>query len=86
MAMRNFWVEGNIDGRETVLSGGPRAKDGGMNIKIFQRSEGQSRKAVEVNCYVGSDGETLITHIQPSDKGCQVEVLSNGTIRVTSKR
>ena len=28
MAMRNFWIDVDIDGRKTLLSGGPRTKDG----------------------------------------------------------
>ena len=29
MAVRNFYVEADIDGRQTMLGGGPRNKDGG---------------------------------------------------------
>ena len=40
MAVRNFYVEADIDGRETILGGGPRNKEGGMTVKIFQRIDG----------------------------------------------
>ena len=40
MAVRNFYVEANIDGRETTLGGGPRNKQGDMSVRIYQRDEG----------------------------------------------
>lgn len=39
MAVRNFWIDANIDGRLTELSGGPRDKTGGMDVTIKQRAE-----------------------------------------------
>lgn len=51
MALRNFWIDSRIDGRNTILSGGPRSKDGGMHINVLQRKDGKKVKAVEVNCY-----------------------------------
>lgn len=51
MALRNFWVEAKIDGRETELEGGPRAKDGGMSVTILQRHNGSKMTAVKVNCW-----------------------------------
>lgn len=41
MAVRNFYVEADIDGRETMLGGGPRAKDDGMTVHIHQRENGE---------------------------------------------
>ena len=51
MAMRNFWIESDIDGRETILSGEPRRKDGGMRTDIYMRDEGYSVKACTVKCF-----------------------------------
>ena len=31
MAVRNFWIDGSIDGRATDVTGGPRSRDGGMS-------------------------------------------------------
>ena len=39
--VRNWWIEGNIDGRKSALSGGPVSKDGGIDITIYQRDKGQ---------------------------------------------
>ena len=50
MAVRNFWVDAYIDGRATELSGGPRAKDGGMCVSIKQRSEGAITNALKIKC------------------------------------
>lgn len=40
--MRNFWIEGEIDGRTTKLTGGPVRKDGGFDLTVYQRVEGES--------------------------------------------
>ena len=39
MAVRNFYVEADIEGRETMLGGGPRNKEGGMTTNIYQRDD-----------------------------------------------
>lgn len=51
MAVRNFWIDANIDGRQTELSGGPRAKDGGMTVTLKQRNKGAIVEAVRLECY-----------------------------------
>ena len=40
MAVRNWWIEADIDGRRTNLAGGPRNKDGGFELRIYQRDKG----------------------------------------------
>jgi len=40
MAVRNWWIEADVDGRKTPLSGGPRSKDGGFQLTIYQRVKG----------------------------------------------
>lgn len=50
MAVRNFWIEVEIDGRKTTLSGGPRAKDGSMSVTLYVREDGDSVRAVHINC------------------------------------
>lgn len=61
MAVRNFWVEANIDGRETELSGGPRNKEGGMVIRLYQRDEGKIEEAIKVTCKANEDGKLVAT-------------------------
>ena len=50
MAVRNFWIDAYIDGRQTVLSGGPKNKEGGMEVCIYQREEGGIISAVHIKC------------------------------------
>jgi len=42
MAVRNFWIEPTVDGRKTPIAFGPRAKDGGFELKIYQRAKGEA--------------------------------------------
>lgn len=37
MSVRPFYISADIEGRKTELTGGPRRKDGYMNIEITQR-------------------------------------------------
>lgn len=59
--MRPFWLEANIEGRETPVSGGPRRKDGNMSIDIRQRDNGTSVTAFKIECE--SDGDTCETRV-----------------------
>lgn len=55
MAVRNFYVKANIDGRETTLAGGPANKDGGMRVNIYQRDNnggGTEDPIIEIVCAV----------------------------------
>lgn len=61
MAVRNFWVEADIDGRETTLAGGPRRKDGAMDVTIYQRDDGGIKTAVRIFCR--ANGENLVTSV-----------------------
>lgn len=49
--MRNFYLTADIDGRQTLLTGGPRAKDGGMTIELRQRDNGISVVSLYVRCF-----------------------------------
>ena len=76
MAVRNFYVEANIDGRETLLGGGPRANTGEMTVRIYQRNEGNVTDALLIECRE-KDG-TLITEVY--DKNHNL-IFSNETKR-----
>lgn len=57
MAVRNFWQESFIDGRETTLAGGPRAKDGGM-ITRWNVPNGNNSETITIVCgKVTEDGK-----------------------------
>ena len=59
--VRNFWFDADIDGRESKVSGGPRAKDGGMVIDLFQRKEGEITKSFKIRCYEEREGMLVIS-------------------------
>lgn len=50
MAVRNFYVEADIDGRQTMLGGGPRNKQDGMTVCIYQRVDGGISDPVKIVC------------------------------------
>ena len=81
MAVRNFWVEADIDGRKTVLSGGPKAKDGGMYINIYQREEGGIVQAARIRC-VEQDGRlaTEIYTFEPQADGGKLKTMIGGLV------
>ena len=68
--MRNFWIESDIDGRESFVSGGPRRNDGRMSTKLYFNSNGCSTKAVSINCNPNNDG-TLEVRV----KTCNDEII-----------
>ena len=37
---RNFWIEGAIDGRTTIIKGGPTSKGGGFELRVKMRDSG----------------------------------------------
>lgn len=57
--MRNFWMDAHVDGRETPVGAGPRAKDGGMSATFRMRGGGNSVEAVRVVCYE-QNGELVV--------------------------
>lgn len=59
--VRNFYIQGSIDGRKTSLSGGPSRKDGGMVLVLTQRNEGSIEKCATIECFAEGDGlKTII--------------------------
>ena len=65
MAVRNFYVEANIDGRGTLLGGGPRNKQGDMTVRLYQRDEGAITEVLMIDCDE-RDGN-LITRVFDKD-------------------
>lgn len=73
MAVRNFYIEADIDGRQTMLGGGPRAKDGGMDVTIYQRDEGGIKRVLTVTCRVR--GDKLVTWVDVDGDDTHTEVI-----------
>lgn len=79
MRMRNWWIEGRIDGRETKMAGGPTRKDGGFSLSIRQRANGESVEAIKVEGTVTPEGTLIL--VARSEAGSQIQ-----SIEVRSKR
>ena len=61
MAVRNFWLKANIDGRSTELTGGPQRKDGGFYLTVKQRDDGGIIEPIQVEGYATEeDGEIIL--------------------------
>ena len=60
MAVRNFWVEAEIDGRKTKLSGGPARADGGMRVRFLMRDGPNKLEAYTIEARA-EEGELTAT-------------------------
>ena len=58
--VRNFWIDADIDGRRNLLAGGPKGKEGGMSLTLYQRSQGSVVAALTLSCLCGSGGELSV--------------------------
>jgi hypothetical protein len=65
MAIRNFYIDADIDGRRTGLSGGPASKTGGLSATILVRHEGTILRAVQIWAHAKEDG-TLTLMVTPT--------------------
>jgi hypothetical protein len=61
MAVRNFYLEADVEGRKTKLRGGPARKDGSMTVTLTQRDEGSIKDTVEIICLTRADGTLMTT-------------------------
>lgn len=50
MDVRNFWFDADVDGYQNYVSGGPRSKNGGMDLVLYIRDKGRIREAVRIFC------------------------------------
>lgn len=65
MAVRPFYIESDIEGRKTMLSGGPKNRHGGISTTIYQRDEGAITQPFKIEQYsVEEEGKLkLITEV-----------------------
>lgn len=82
-SVRNFWIDGDVDGGRKSLSGGPRARDGGISLTLYQRNDGDVATALTVHCVAGKDG-TLLTEVEPELPFSFIE--RDGKLRITTQR
>lgn len=64
--VRNFWIKAEIDGREKTLGGGPVRKDGGFDLTVYMRREGEVIEPVTIIGRANEDG-TLLLRVQIQD-------------------
>lgn len=62
MAIRNFYIDAQIDGRQTKLSGGPARKDGGLFLALYQRNHGGIDTAATIRCFE-ENGQLFYLHL-----------------------
>jgi hypothetical protein len=74
MSMRNFWIEGIIDGRQEKLTGGPRAKEGGFDLTIYMRDNGESKRVLDIRGCANEDG-TLELLIWPENPDSDMQYI-----------
>lgn len=60
MAVRNWWIDADIDGRKTELSGGPRSKSDGFNLRVYQRDEGSVVQVLYIYGLVDNEGNLVL--------------------------
>lgn len=86
--VRNFWIDAQIDGRESRITGGPSAKDGGMYVKVLFRENGQiSNRNIVIDCESVNDGKENQMHIYcPSGSIYDTLPDGSGVVRVRANR
>ncbi|HNW57797.1 MAG TPA: hypothetical protein PKM69_08490 [Bacteroidales bacterium] len=85
--VRNFWIYAKIDGRDTRLTGGPSAENGGMSVEIFFRENGQiSNRNIVLDCVCGDGNENQIHIYCPSGSTYETLPDGSGVVRVKATR
>jgi hypothetical protein len=84
-AMRNFWIEGEVDGRRTSLAGGPRSKDGGFELAVYVRDKGSSEVAVRLSGRATRAGK-LILNVTPGSYVTVTPVRDSAAFEIETER
>ena len=72
--VRNFWIEGNIDGYKSQIKGGPRSKDGGFDLRIYMRQKGEIFNPVKI-FGKAKDEKTLVLYINVNSVNYIIETI-----------
>ena len=83
--VRNFWLDAEIDGRRTTLSGGPVSRDGGFRATFYMRDNGGVVRALAVEGMAKADG-TLTLNVLPYLSDGSGAILRGFDIRTQSGR
>jgi hypothetical protein len=73
--VRNFWIEGTVDGRKSAIAVGPQRKDGGFSLTIKMRDAGSVLDALRISGW--SDGTTVhLSVVNPHRSTDRLEYLT----------
>jgi len=67
--VRNFWVNLEVDGRRTEIATGPRRRDGGFTLTVYQRDDGGIMRPLYVHGHAHDDGRLVLT-VRGYSQGC----------------
>lgn len=68
MSVRPFYISADIEGRKTMLTGGPKKSDGYMHVEITQRNRGEIETAFNIRSF--KEGDKLVTRVYDSSGAC----------------
>jgi hypothetical protein len=83
--VRNFWIEGRVDGKAKSVGFGPIGKDGGFDLSISVRNDGGIERAFFVRGFVNKNGDLRIV-AEPSTPGRATHDPSDNSLRLSSVR
>ena len=63
--MRNFYVTAQADGLRPVATG-PRGRNGGADVSVYVKVNGESVKALDILCRACADGTLAVIVQTPS--------------------
>ena len=77
MAVRPFWIEADIEGRQAPLQGGTKRKDGSQIINLYQRSDGNIIKAFRIysHSFRDENGDLVLETVIEDGNGTRVTSL-----------
>jgi len=87
----NFYATVDIDGRQSQLAAGPKAKDGGMRGSIKMRNKGKILDAIRFQCRALDNGD-LVLEVYPGSTEAELitQVITDDglspMLRITTKR
>lgn len=70
--VRNFWLDLFVDGRKNSVKTGPRQKDGGFLLTIYQRDRGCVSKGITISGVRNPITDTLTIRVEDDTAGMEV--------------
>lgn len=83
--VRNFWIEGRVDGRSSQIATGPIRSDGGFSLSVLMRDDGGIVRALTLDGRV-IDGRIILDVEANQTLHVRTETIPNITMRIETKR